>query len=85
MQRYLRQDGFELNSIQINDEAFDVDEQLRQHQIQGGVARVDKALILFLNRYPQDAPRRMVWRNATWLAELVSDGEVIELRLHSLE
>ncbi|WP_275862702.1 hypothetical protein [Vibrio sp. CAU 1672] len=83
----LRKDGLVLSRVEIQREHYDVAGALGT---EGAVtSEVDKQLILFINRYPQEAARKLLWVKADALfapsprvrVELVSDGELIELRV----
>ncbi|WP_394127024.1 hypothetical protein [Vibrio hepatarius] len=79
LQLNLRSDGFSLLSVEVMGERFDISQQSSQHS----VSEVNAALVQFINRYPQTAPRKLVWQSSLWSAELISDGEIISLRFMS--
>lgn len=83
LQLYLRQDGFKLEYVNINGDAFDVEGLLLNSTSETETLKLDKELILFLNSYPQSAHRHMVWGNRNWRADLTSDGEMVEVKLQS--
>ncbi|KOO10376.1 hypothetical protein AKJ18_34570, partial [Vibrio xuii] len=83
LQLYLRQDGFKLEYVNINGDAFDVEGRLLKNTSETETLKLDKELILFLNSYPQSAHRHMVWGNRNWRVDLTSDGEMVEVKLHS--
>lgn len=78
IQLYLRQDRFVLTRAEIEGQVFDVDKAIEQTSIE----QADRALILFLNQFPQDTNRTLHWQAKDWHAELVSDGELITLMLY---
>ncbi|MGR5451765.1 hypothetical protein ACP3V3_18815 [Vibrio sp. PNB22_3_1] len=81
----LRKDGLVLSNMVIEKEQFDVVNALKEES----PTQVDKDLILFINRYPQDAERHLDWRLADEFdsplprvkVRLLSDGEMIELKI----
>jgi hypothetical protein len=79
LQLNLRSDGFSLQSVEVMKQRFDISQQSSQRSI----SEVDEALVRFINRYPQTAPRKLVWQSPLWDAELISDGEIISLRFMS--
>lgn len=83
LQLYLRQDGFKLEYVNINGDAFDVEGRLLKSTSETETLKLDKELILFLNSYPQSVHRHMVWGNRNWRVDLTSDGEMVEVKLHS--
>lgn len=76
LQIYLRQDGFNLTKVEIEDRVFDVTTVVAESSL----VEADKSLILFLNRYPQSATRTIDWQTELWNAQLASDGELISLK-----
>lgn len=84
----LRKDGLVLSRVEIRGERYDVAQALGAEGARPG--EVDKQLILFMNRYPQEASRKLLWVKADALfaptprvrVELVSDGELLELRVN---
>lgn len=81
LQLNLRSDVFSLQSVEVMGERFDILQQSSQHS----VSEVNAALVQFINRYPQTAPRKLVWQSSLWSAELISDGEIISVRFISRE
>lgn len=81
VQLNLRQDHFHLTRVSIGKQSFDVSEALWLAKSAKQRNQVDKALIQFLNRSPQETVREMHWVHANWHAILRSDGEVVELTL----
>lgn len=81
VQLNLRRDGFLLDRISIAKESFNVTEALRLAKSTKQRNQVDKALIQFLNRFPQEAVREMDWTHSKWQAILHSDGEMMALTL----
>lgn len=79
LQLNLRSDGFSLQSVEIMGERFDISQQSSQHS----VSDLNQALVQFINRYPQTAPRKLMWQSSLWDAELISDGEIISLHFKS--
>lgn len=81
----LRKDGLVIKRIKIQDEQFDIAAALKHNSPEA----VDKALILFINRYPQQVPRRIDWVLAQEFGSsaprlnvtLNSDGEMMELEV----
>ncbi|WP_425670925.1 hypothetical protein ACPSL3_20555 [Vibrio owensii] len=81
----LRKDGLVMKRINIQGEQYDIAAALKQNSPEA----VDKALILFINRYPQQAPRSIDWVLAGEFESptprvhvtLNSDGEMIELKV----
>lgn len=81
----LRKDGLALSNMVIGKEQYDVANALREKT----PTQVDKDLILFINRYRQDAGRHLDWRLADEFdspsprikIRLLSDGEMIELKV----
>ncbi|MCC4222443.1 hypothetical protein LL295_02825 [Vibrio campbellii] len=81
----LRKDGLVMKRIAIQGEQYDVAEALKHNSPEV----VDKALVLFINRYPQQVPRRIDWVLAQEFGSPVprlnvtlnSDGEMIELEV----
>ncbi|CAH1535632.1 conserved exported hypothetical protein [Vibrio owensii] len=81
----LRKDGLVMKRIDIQGEQYDIAAALKQNSSEA----VDKALILFINRYPQQAPRSIDWVLAEEFESqaprvhvtLNSDGEMIELKV----
>ena len=81
----LRKDGLVMKRINIQGEQYDIAAALKQNSPEA----VDKALILFINRYPQQAPRSIDWVLAEEFESptprvhvtLNSDGEMIELKV----
>lgn len=79
----LRKDGLVMKRIDIQGEQYDIAAALKQNSPEV----VDKALILFINRHPQQAPRSIDWVLAEEFESptprvhvtLNSDGEMIEL------
>ncbi|MGR5239199.1 hypothetical protein [Vibrio alfacsensis] len=74
-----------MNYIEIADERYDVIAALQEKP----ALAVDKELILLINRYPQDATRRIDWVLAEEFnspdprlkGELRSDGEMIKVQI----
>jgi len=75
LQLHLRQDGFRLIKADIEGVEFNVESAIKE----ASVAEADKALILFLNRYPSAATRKLSWQTHRWDARLYSDGELVSL------
>ncbi|QLK48332.1 hypothetical protein DR996_25450 [Vibrio owensii] len=81
----LRKDGLVMKRINIQGEQYDIAAALKQNSPEA----VDKALILFINRYSQHAPRSIDWVLAEEFESptprvgvtLNSDGEMIELKV----
>lgn len=81
----LRKDGLVMKRINIQGEQYDIAAALKQNSPEA----VDKALILFINRYSQQAPRSIDWVLAEEFESptprvrvtLNSDGEMIELKV----
>ncbi|WP_225923966.1 hypothetical protein [Vibrio alfacsensis] len=79
----LRKDGFVISHVKIADERFDVISSLKEKTPE----MVDKALIMFINRYSQNEPRTINWVLASEFDSvkprlnvvLRSDGELIHL------
>ncbi|WP_223917789.1 hypothetical protein [Vibrio sp. B1REV9] len=79
----LRKDGFVISHVKIADERFDVISSLKEKEPE----MVDKALIMFINRYSQNEPRTINWVLASEFDSvkprlnvvLRSDGELIHL------
>lgn len=77
LQLHLRQDGFELLRVKIEGVEFDVASAVKESSL----AEADRALILFLNRYPSSAERTLDWQSRVWHTQLKSDGELVSLTL----
>ncbi|KJY85046.1 hypothetical protein TW81_01615 [Vibrio galatheae] len=75
LQLHLRQDGFSLTSVNIEEMEFDVASALKEVS----APEADRDLVLFLNRYPPEAMRTIYWQNPNWEARLFSDGELVSL------
>lgn len=82
LQLNLRKDGLVLQRVEIEGKHFDVKGELAKTANQAERSQVDKQLIEFLNRFPQQAPRTLEWQSQRWRAALTSDGELISLKFH---
>ncbi len=79
----LRKDGFVMSAIEIGNEHYDVRKALQQKSPE----QVDRDVILLINQYFQDTPRKLDWVKAEEFeastpkvkARLLSDGEMLEL------
>lgn len=77
----LRKDGFQLQSIQLGEQQFSIAEQLKTATTQ----EVDKALVLFLNRYAQSFPKALTWQKEHIQALLATEGKETQLQFTRLE
>ncbi|AIV07375.1 MULTISPECIES: hypothetical protein [Vibrio] len=81
----LRKDGLVMQKVEIDGQQYDISEAMRHATPE----EVDKELIVFINRYPQQAPRSIDWVLAQEFGTptprlnvmLNSDGEMIELKV----
>ncbi|MGP8305653.1 hypothetical protein [Vibrio sp. YIC-376] len=81
----LRKDGFVMQSVNFDEEEYDVLSALEQKSAE----EVDKEVIVLMNRYPPDASRTMQWVRASEFnvttpslkVILTSDGEMIGMRV----
>ncbi|WP_156144598.1 hypothetical protein [Vibrio hyugaensis] len=84
----LRKDGFVMSAIEIGNEHYDVRKALQQKSPE----QVDRDVILLINQYSQDTPRKLDWVKAEEFeastpkvkANLTSDGEMLELTITRL-
>ncbi len=81
LQLNLRKDGFQLQSIQLGEQQFSIAEQLKTATTQ----EVDKALVLFLNRYAQSFPKALTWQKEHIQALLATEGKETQLQFTRLE
>lgn len=81
VQLYLRQDGFQLIRAEIEGITFDVASIVEE----ASTEEADRALVLFLNRHSDSAPRTLMWQTTLWDASLFSDGELLMLTFSQRE